>query len=378
MGGSSRQVTFGRETRRRALAHRPAELDAEQDRDSGGVVPRSRTRDGTSSARSEANLPAQAAGALGLQRQVGNRATAQLLAGAQRSEGLVPRSWARGTGAPVPTGPRLPVQRLFGLSSRRRSGQSEDISAEDQSRYYDLTHVDPAILATIETGLDPRRPQDRAMLAAIRKERARLASEGGEEGTEEVEGSSSHESRGHDGSSQPAPPRGIDLLSAMLENPQAWATFDEYAKVRLIDENTAFLQAVRAYRANPTPEGAQRLWEDFVDPQGTGIPINVDSGTVQSIRTAVKSGTVDATLFNEAAKHILDLLGGDASKFEGYDGGRLWRKAVRYLGYDVPEPKSEAPSSSGGASAQQARGRGGLLGMLRSFGRKVGGLFRRR
>ncbi len=369
MGQQRRHGWLEGDERRRELERaRRASEDEHDPRGSVASGSSARGRHRSASPGSGLRQPPPPVAAIGLQRQVGNRATARLLGG----DPPAPLHPAVVAGSAVPSS--LVVQRLFGLGSRR--GQAKPVSEEDQERYYDLTHVDPAILATIEPELDPSHPRDRAMLTAIRKERARLASsgeeEGGKGGTGFAEESSSRATGSDEVGSRSVPPRGRALLDAMLENATAWAAFSKYAATRLVEESTGFLVAVREYEEEPTPERAQEIWAKFVDPKGAELAINIDAPMVRTIQQEVQSGSTDPKLFQAAFNHIASLLEPTANAFPGYQDGALWRQAVRALGCDVPEPATGPPPGPSRAPATGGHRRG-LLGMLRSLGGSISG-----
>lgn len=97
---------------------------------------------------------------------------------------------------------------------------------------------------------------------------------------------------------------------------------------QLSSENLAFLSKVEEFRKNPSTELRDQIIKQFVpDNQSTFLfskddttPVNLNSEHTKTIMQAKNSEKINSNLFDEAAKHIVDMMNNDTlGKFSGSD-----------------------------------------------------------
>lgn len=113
--------------------------------------------------------------------------------------------------------------------------------------------------------------------------------------------------------------------------------FLAYAQSEYNSENIEFLRAVRAFRKNPTLDGAQSIWHKFFNKESK-LQINLSAGVVETIQKLLASGHIDMvdllTLFDQATAGILNLVENDTL--------RRFKNTNEYIKkYGSPEKKKD-------------------------------------
>lgn len=143
---------------------------------------------------------------------------------------------------------------------------------------------------------------------------------------------------------------------------------------QLTSENLNFLLKVEEYKKNPSIELRDQIIKQFVpDNQGTFLfsnddttPVNLNSEHIYTIVQAKNSEIIDSKLFDEAAKHIVDMMNSDtlkkfgksefnnrpAPESKGFSFGKLLSQVGGLLLSGLKEVGKflfSSPSSSGGS-----------------------------